>query len=383
MGLHMSKWVVSAIATCVALAAVLSSPKRMQTFGAVALLGSAAVALMWYRPGTESRTFSICSFNVLAEKYANKKLFMYCPAECIDLEYRIKLLISILTEKNPDIICLQEMDFLAPLRDLFLGPRGLHWRFFKRSRNKVDGCLTVWNPKRFSLFGEPASVEFNALVSRPEMHVENLDLPFVKDKYTRDNVALLVVLEEIQTRQKLIVVNTHLYWNPHHPDVKLRQAAWLVKNVERLSEELLESTGKEPAVVICGDFNSSPSSEVYRFLSKALITESPLEKRNSTSRLIFEGNLLPVCRWLRTIGIDCAYVNMEKKSSWRAMFEIALEENRILSNLLSLEPSKFLSHNEPFSSSKETMSSILSDSYRSRSCQCLQVDRLSLWIHVQ
>ena len=52
------------------------------------------------------------------------------------------------------------------------------------------------------------------------------------------------------------LVNCHLFWDPRFPDVKLQQAFELMKQLEKEEYKL------ELPAVICGDFNSEPTSAV-------------------------------------------------------------------------------------------------------------------------
>ena len=121
----------------------------------------------------------------------------------------------------------------------------------------------------------------------------------------RDNIAVVLFVEERKTGHRLIIVNAHLYWDPVYRDVKLVQAAILMEQVNRIAENYSkraactsveksafrfasedsdpESTPPEPAtdfqpsqeytngtaipLVVCGDFNSLPNSGVYELLN--------------------------------------------------------------------------------------------------------------------
>ena len=60
---------------------------------------------------------------------------------------------------------------------------------------------------------------------------------------------------------QLAVANTHLYSNKECPDVKLWQCLSLVRELERLV------LSRDLPLVLCGDFNSVPSSAVYELLA--------------------------------------------------------------------------------------------------------------------
>jgi len=88
----------------------------------------------------------------------------------------------------------------------------------------------------------------------------------------RDNVAQVVVLEMIQDvqgnplptgqRVNLCVANTHLFWDPEFADVKLWQTHMLVRELEKLT------LNRGLPLILCGDFNSEPTSAVHKLLAE-------------------------------------------------------------------------------------------------------------------
>lgn len=58
---------------------------------------------------------------------------------------------------------------------------------------------------------------------------------------------------------EFILANTHLFWNPKYEKIKLNQAKLLCKKIEEFN--ILHIP-----VIISGDFNSMPNSDVYKFI---------------------------------------------------------------------------------------------------------------------
>lgn len=129
----------------------------------------------------------------------------------------------------------------------------------------------------------------------------------------KDNIAVVCLMESIETGTRFIIVNVHIHWDPAYRDVKLVQAALLIDEVEKIANMFAKypprlpppptptsattpsseigtgdedgtgepSTPKPPTprpppvytdgskipLIICGDFNSVPDSGVYEFLS--------------------------------------------------------------------------------------------------------------------
>lgn len=101
---------------------------------------------------------------------------------------------------------------------------------------------------------------------------------------TKDNIAVVALLEHRLTGARLIVANTHIHWDPEHRDVKLVQVAMLADEIEKIAERFARlpprldqasaptyGKGQNVPTIFCGDLNSIPSSGVYDFLSKGAL----------------------------------------------------------------------------------------------------------------
>lgn len=87
----------------------------------------------------------------------------------------------------------------------------------------------------------------------------------------RDNVALVLLLQPKHHSNSIdaavCVANTHLLFNPRRGDIKLAQLMILFAAIDKLVYK--ESTSSEliyHPVVICGDFNMEPFSNLYSFV---------------------------------------------------------------------------------------------------------------------
>lgn len=136
----------------------------------------------------------------------------------------------------------------------------------------------------------------------------------------RDNIAIVMFVEERRTGHRLIIVNAHLFWDPVYEDVKLVQAAILMEQVNRLAERYSkrpactnveksafrfanedsdpESTPPESAtdfqpsqeyasgtavpLIVCGDFNSLPQSGVFDLLNSGTVAPNHPDFRGHT-----------------------------------------------------------------------------------------------------
>uniref|UniRef100_A0A8C5ECA1 Angel homolog 2 n=1 Tax=Gouania willdenowi TaxID=441366 RepID=A0A8C5ECA1_GOUWI len=192
------------------------------------------------------------SYNILSQQLLEENLYLYrhAPPHVLRWELRLHNLIREITQLHADIVCLQEVqhDHYESHIKAALHTLGYHCEYKKRTGSKPDGCVVAFRTCRFSLVSSNP-VEF----FRPGDAL--LD---------RDNVGLVVLLRPLGTDWSLCVANTHLLYNPRRGDVKLAQLAVLLAEVARMSRL---PDGSATPVLLCGDFNSTPWSPLYHFLT--------------------------------------------------------------------------------------------------------------------
>jgi len=100
----------------------------------------------------ENDKVSVMTFNILAQTYCVKKYYWYCPDYGLTWEYRKEKLLDIFAKKNPDILCLQELEQSAyvdhlkeELSDVY---ESLH---MNRPGTKPDGCGLFYNKNKYFL----------------------------------------------------------------------------------------------------------------------------------------------------------------------------------------------------------------------------------------
>ncbi|KAK4658132.1 Glucose-repressible alcohol dehydrogenase transcriptional effector [Podospora pseudocomata] len=252
---------------------------------------------------------SVLTWNILCERYATKQMYGYTPPSALEWDYRKQLILDEIYDRNPDIVCLQEISRNAYENEFSPslakhGYRGIQW-----SRPKVktlpnnmvggvDGCATFWKTDKWIVLQKEMLDYSHLTITRPDLKQNH-------DVYNRamgkDNIGTIILLESRVTGSRLIVANTHLAWEPDLCDVKLLQIACLMENITRLGdkwtrtppmaidkkqaiqgileegEERQELPPPGPSqeyrnntdipLIICGDYNSTPSSGVYDFLA--------------------------------------------------------------------------------------------------------------------
>lgn len=220
-------------------------------------------------------SFTMLTYNILSDKYATPTMFGYVPTWFINWEYRKQLLVHEILSYDPDIICLQEVEasqyeqyFKPQFRmrgnyDGVFSPKSRARTMNEWDRTFVDGCAIFFKVDKFK-FEDKQLIEFNQLaLARPLLRKH-------KDMYnrvmTRDNISIMIRLEHKESRQELIIGNVHVHWDPSFCDVKLVQAIMLAEELEKISLR-----HPKAGLILCGDFNSLPTSGVHGFLEKGHI----------------------------------------------------------------------------------------------------------------
>ncbi|KAJ7072022.1 Endonuclease/exonuclease/phosphatase [Mycena amicta] len=250
-------------------------------------------------PGAE--TFKVLCYNILCERAATTKMYGYTPSWALAWDYRRARIMEEITSSKADIICLQEVDigqydefFSKQLRDLgydgVYGAKSRYKTMTEADRRGVDGSAIFYKKDRYQLV-ENHLVEFNAIAMQRH-DFKKTDAMFNR-VLGRDHIAVVCLLEDIETGTRTIVSNTHLHWDAAYSDVKLVQTALLLEEVEKIANEFAKypprppitpsvhdeepsvprptpptySDGGKIPLIVCGDYNSMPSSGVYDFMS--------------------------------------------------------------------------------------------------------------------
>ncbi|KNA11058.1 hypothetical protein SOVF_138410 [Spinacia oleracea] len=221
-------------------------------------------------------TFTVVSYNILADAYATSDTYSYCPSWALSWPYRRQNLLREIVTYRADIVCLQEVqfdhfeEFFSPELDKH-GYHALYKRKTSEVTHTVDGCATFFRRDRFSHV-KKYEVEFNkAAQSLTEAVVAPAQKKSALSRLVKDNVALIAVLEAKFShqgadttpgkRQLLCVANTHVNVHQELKDVKLWQVHTLLKGLEKIA------ASADIPMLVCGDFNSTPASAPHALLA--------------------------------------------------------------------------------------------------------------------
>lgn len=131
-----------------------------------------------------------------------------------------------------------------------------------------------------------------------------------------DNVGQIALLYPAASpSNKLCVANTHLFFNPNRGEIKLAELSLLLSRIDSVSALSVRDTDRQSdsyysPIILCGDFNSEPKSDLIKFVtsgsfdfSKSLASE--ISGQNETS---FWGSksalLLPLDELPPRVGIS-------------------------------------------------------------------------------
>lgn len=250
-------------------------------------------------------TFKVADYNILCERYAPKLKYGYVAEKYLNWHSRREMILQELNSLDADIICLQELDRNA--YDEFFRQRlsasGYRSYYAQKSRAEtigenakfVDGCGTFWKTNKYIMLDTQHYVLGRKAVERPGAKAS---ADMLNRVWQRDDIATVVFLENRFTGSRLIVVNSHVYWDPAFKDVKLIQVAVLLDELNKLADKYAKhpavtdkkpfrhsglemddedrecgpsieySSGSQIPMVVCGDFNSGPGSPVYELFTK-------------------------------------------------------------------------------------------------------------------
>ncbi|KAI9239814.1 MAG: Endonuclease/exonuclease/phosphatase [Podila humilis] len=238
-------------------------------------------------------TFTVFCNNILADPYATPQMYGYTPSWALTWEYRKELILQEILAYSADIVCLQEVEssqyedyFKEQMKqqgdyDSVFWPKSRAKTMPEKDRRLVDGCATFFKASKFSLVDKHL-IEFNHIaLQRPDFRKTE---DIFNRVMTKDNIAIVTLLEHKDTKTRVVVANAHTCWDPLFKDVKLVQVAMMTEELDKLSTQWAHlpasgsnvppssPTGKLPTL-ICGDYNSIPSSGVYEYLTKGTIAQ--------------------------------------------------------------------------------------------------------------
>lgn len=203
---------------------------------------------------------SVMTYNLLAQSLIRRSLF---PTNGTALKWskRSVVLLSELQYYSPDILCLQEVDYIQ-FNNFWTAKfekMGYYTEYY-RFGNKNHGVAIIY---RKLIFKKCEVIE----------HVvyDDVDTAPVAPRTATTNVGLIMQLEFLdssKTSKKGLVLGTHhLFWHPHGTFERTRQTYVTLKAVQQFVQKRgLDS--KQWYKFFCGDFNAEPYHSPYLSITR-------------------------------------------------------------------------------------------------------------------
>jgi len=201
------------------------------------------------------RKLRVLSWNVLADKFCDD--FPRVDDQYLKWEYRQPLFLEELTRNPQDLICLCEVDHFGDFFEPMLKEKNFEGTFIKKDRHHDDGSALFFNTERFEL----VMSEKDKYSGYVQLYIINL----LRDKAsTEKNNLVLVATTHLKAK------NT-----PENEEIRVAECAQLQEKMKSLSLNATKLYIDESAtsgiipMLICGDFNSTPSGEVYSLMKES------------------------------------------------------------------------------------------------------------------
>lgn len=271
---------------------------------------AATTPLVVTSSSSSATSFTVVSWNVLAEAYTSRRSHPYLPlpyqSVVFDRRKRRSLMMQTLkrlaTTVGVDIFCLQEVDL--PEHVTHYLQRSLGYQACQTPTNKagggiagrVDACAIFFSTEQFewldydrfppqvvhlddvASLGRTTANGATTARSTSSSSSSSLACLGLSSSFLRHNMALMVALRHKATQQTIVVVNTHLYWHPGFEYVKLCQMHYVLQRVRAFTETISscihqpgDNPSQLPATIICGDLNSLPKSSVHQYLAQGTV----------------------------------------------------------------------------------------------------------------
>lgn len=258
------------------------------------------------KQNADHSTFRVVSYNILADNYAKdefaqKVLFPYCPPYAMDISYRQQLLLKEIPGYNADLICLQECGFKLFQNNLqpALETMGFEGLMRCKGGEVPEGEATFFRKSKFALISQHDIILNEALLGDPAQAVvlDHVSVtPILLETLQKRNAIVQLSLLQVLgfEKQYLCVVNTHLYYKPTYPHIRLLQVAIILNHIQKVISQFCSRDADEGvnvqagadhvspqihvanegmhahpqvAVMFCGDFNSTPRTGLVELLT--------------------------------------------------------------------------------------------------------------------
>lgn len=231
-------------------------------------------------PYDDKNCFKIMSYNILCAKYSIQSIYPLCLKKCLDFNYRFPLIIEEIKKYQPDIICLQEVQYALFFSTFQPGIEALGYKGFYAPKNMYKKCKQADKP---FVLGQATFIKISKEDDQIQFEVDpslvtNIafcDSPYIKQgtvpkktkKYSETALIVNVQIKEKNSTENkgysISIVNTHLQWSPTRDDVRADQLKIAVSH----AVEIAKKNNDLYDIIVCGDYNSYPDTPAIAFMN--------------------------------------------------------------------------------------------------------------------
>ncbi|KAG0368617.1 Endonuclease/exonuclease/phosphatase [Gamsiella multidivaricata] len=227
--------------------------------------------------------FLFMTYNLLAQGLIRRDMFPHASQKALRWKFRKQNILQEFLAFNPDLACLQEVDFWDEVYHPALTKAGYEAVYYK-NQNKKHGCAIIWRKSRFEKVDQ-LTLEYDD-IGQPTFMTGNIGLmvglrPLKHQPENPDPNADMVLPEEKEDHDQgstgngttdddgdiglpggILVATTHLFWRPDGSYERLRQASILLDRINEWNQKL------NYTVLLGGDFNTTPRDAAYRAMTR-------------------------------------------------------------------------------------------------------------------
>lgn len=222
------------------------------------------------------------TYNLLAEQYTKGNHHTPCLHRYLHWPTRVPKIATELDAYDADILCLQEVErpFMEGTLSSHFASNNYRSVYYARAQKPTDppavtvavpgpgpgpeeGVVLAYKSDRFHTLAT-ATLRFADLAS-PDTHThkQTNTLPVAEGVHRlmldkEDGAALALLQDRHHHNSTLLAVSTHLFWDPHYPEIKTLQAALLCIGIQDFLSHHCHNSNNNMPIIIGGDFNSLP-----------------------------------------------------------------------------------------------------------------------------
>lgn len=222
-----------------------------------------------------SNMFSLLTYNILADCHAQRdynKAGSWISEQELSMKSRHRVLMEEFKALDADVICLQEVgsDYFKEVLKLSLKDIGYDGIYVARiSEEYREGEATFYKFSKFKLLTSEKLLLQDVLAEEFK-NVRSTTCEGLRRSTSSYAVSLLTRLKSIESGFVVTVANVHIAYDKFERQDK--QCLQIAATVRKLQQMCKEGEGQ----IICGDFNSWPSSPPQQLLNDGTLNEENL-----------------------------------------------------------------------------------------------------------